>query len=249
MKPSTYNEVFDRCVVNSKEIHLVINAPQHLCTINYNLYFAADSRTYQASFEQVVKLLQKSSNYVDVCLEHLPELPEEFKFREKLKYHESKEIQFKHFKEEGRILENHGQRETVQKQISAFGNTVGGKILLGVTNSGVVHGVDMQMNKQDEIIKRINIMIKNVKCSVILEQYVHWDIKFIPVSGDGTQERAVVAIEVAGMKSLGGVFMKQPESYELLGHDTIQVVQFDQWKQRMLSGSKLQKDTKGLHFL
>ena len=256
VRPSTYNDVFDRCVIGSEEIRLFITAPQHLCTIHYNLYFAGDAGAHEATNEQAVELLQmlgsrgeNSSNYVDICLNNLPKLPEVFMFKENCGYQESQQIQLKHFSGTEEILRSHGQRERVQKHIAAFANTIGGAILVGINDSGIVLGVDMTKNSKSEITKRVISMIENMKFPITQERKVHWDIEFIPVSGcDTTQDLAVVAIKVAGMKSLGGVFMKQPESYEL-DHDTIQVIQFDQWKQRMLSGSKLQKDTKGLHFL
>ena len=256
VKPSTYNDVFDRHLVGSEDILLFINAPQRLCTIHYNLYFAGDAGAHESTFEQAVELLQKldncrkkPSNYVDICLKELPKLPKVFIFEENCEYQESQQIQLKHFSGTEQILRSHGQRERVQKHISAFANTNGGIILVGVNDSGIVLGVDMKKNNQDEIIKRVISMIENMKFPITQERKVHWDIDFIPVSGcEITQDLAVVAIKVAGMKSLGGIFMKHPESYEL-DHDTVRVVEFDQWKQRMLSGSKLQTDTKGLHFL
>ena len=253
VKPLTYNDVCDR-VVGLKEIQLFIKAPQHLCTLHSNLYFAGDAGTYEASSEQAVNMLQnlgkKYSNDVDVPIKALPNLPKEFTYKEKLDYHESRETQFKYFTQEDPILRSRCQQDTVQKHISVFGNTIGGEILLGVTNRSEVLGVDMKKNSQSKIEEQVNSMIKNMKFPVTPRRSVHWDIEFIPLSGDttATQERSVVAIKVAGMKNRGGVFMKCPESYDL-DHDTIQVIGFDQWKQRMLSGSKLETDTKGLHFL
>lgn len=251
VKPLTYNDVFYHRVVGKKEIQLFIKAPQHLCTLESNLYFAGDAGTYEASSEQAVNMLQnlgkKFSNDVDVALKDLPNLPKEFTYKEKLDYHESRQTQFKYFTQEDPILRSRCQQDTVQKQISAFGNTIGGEILLGVTNHGEVLGVDMKKNRQNKIEEQVNSMIKNMKFPVTPRRSVHWDIEFIPVSGDTTttttttQERAVVVMKVAGMKNRGGVFMKRPESYEWLDHDTIQVIGFDQWKQRMLSGSKLEQ--------
>ena len=250
VKPSTYKDVFDRHLVGSEEIRLLINAPQHLCTMRYNLYFAGDARVHETTFGQALELVQKSSKNVDVCLKNLPKLPEAFRFDHNCGFPESKQIQFKHFSGERKILENHDQREKLQKHISAFANTNGGVILLGITDSGNILGVDMKKNNEGKIMERVISMIENVKFPVTQEREVHWDIEFIRVSGcDTSQDLAVVAIKVAGMKSLGGVFMKRPESYELSENDTIKVIEFDHWKQRMLSGSKLQTDTKGLHFL
>ena len=250
VKPLTYNDVFDRSV-RSNEINLLIKVPQHLRTIHFNLYFAGDAGTDEASFEQAVNILQNfgktSSNQVDVPLKDLPMLPKEYKFQEKLEYHESKQIQFKHFTSKKPILSNHGQQDSIRKHISAFGNTIGGEILLGVSDRRVVLGVDMEKNS--EIEEKVNSMIKSMIFPVTAKRKVHWDIEFIPVSGGTIHPLAVVAIKVAGMKNLGGVFKECPDSYKLLDHDTTQVIEFEMWRQRMLFGSKLQTGTKGLHFL
>lgn len=60
--PSTYDKVFDRSLMGSKEILLFVNAPQHLCTINYNLYFAGDAGVRGGTFVQVLDILQNSGN-------------------------------------------------------------------------------------------------------------------------------------------------------------------------------------------
>lgn len=249
VKPSTYGDVFDRCLVESEEILLFINAPQHLCTMRYNLCFAGDARTHEASFIQVVELLQnlgscakKSLKNVD-CLNMLPKLPERLEYEEYFEYHESKQIQLKYFSGKGAILANHGQRQRVQKWICAFANTSGGVILLGITDYGEILGVDAGKEEQDNITRKVIGMIEHMTFPITPERKVHWDIEFIPVSGcDTLQDRVVVAIKVA---RTGGVFMKDPESYELSDHGAIKLIEFDQWKQRMLSGPKLQAELKG----
>ena len=65
---------------------------------------------------------------------------------------------------------------------------------------------------------------------------------------DPTQDLAVVVIKVAGIKSFGGVFMKGPKSYELRD-GKVKAIEVQEWKKRVVSPSKLQTATKGLHYL
>ena len=255
VKPSTYSDVFHARSVESEEILLVINAPQHLCTMHYNLCFAGDTRTHEASFIQVVELLQNLGNFGKKSLNNgdceynvmLSKLRERCKYGECIGCVESRQIQFKDFQGGGSILANHGQRQKVQKWICAFANTSGGVILLGITDYGKIVGVDAGKEGQDNITWKVIGMIKHMTFPITPERKIHWDIEFIPVTGcETTQDRAVVAIKVA---RIGGVFMKDPVSYELSDHDATKLIEFHQWKQRMLSGPKLQTELKGLHFL
>ena len=226
-----------------------------MCTMCYNLHFAGDARIHEASFIQVVELLQnlgscgkKSLNNGDCEYNFvLSKLRERCKYGECIGCLESQQIQLKDFPGEGSILANHSQRQKVQKWICAFANTSGGVILLGITDYGKIVGVDAGKEEQDNITRKGIVMIEHMSFPITPERKVHWDIEFIPVSGcDTTQDLVVVAIKVARIE---GVFLKDPESYKLSDHDAIQLIEFDQWKERMLSGPGLQIELKGLHFL
>ena len=118
---------------------------------------------------------------------------------------------------------------------------------MGITDYGKIVGVDAGKEEQDDITWKVKGMIGRMTFPTTPERKVHWDIEFIPVSGcDTTQDLVVVAIKVA---RIGGVFLKDPESYELSDHNAIQLIEFDEWKQRMLFGPKLQTELKGLYFL
>ena len=253
-RPSSYDDVFDR-LDKSKEILLFVNAPQHMCTIHNNLYLAGEAEVREASFEQVVKLLEKSgprnrNSIVDVAINELPNVPREFSIGNKCEFHESKRIQLKNYLGTGGILLSHSQRDQLRKTISAFANSKGGNIFLGIDDSCVVHGVNVQENKRDVIKDRVkSIITERMIFPVSPREKIHWDIEFIPVSGcDTTQDLAVVVIKVAGIKSLGGVFVKDPKSYELrLGK--VETIEFQEWKKRVVSALKLQTATKGLQYL
>lgn len=251
VEPSTYDNVFDRRFLSeSEEVLLFVNAPQRLCTIQYNLYFARDAGVCEATFQQVVDLAKKSdkrqhkSSNVDIPLEDLPRLPKMFSFEEHCGFHESQRIQLKHVLEPEQIFRNHGQRDKVQKHISAFANTNGGVILVGIDDSGIVRGVDIKKINKDEIVERVESMIKDMKFPVNPKRKVHWDLEFIQVSGGTKQDHAVVVIKVAGMKRCGGVYQKTPKSYELQ-HGKEEAMGFDRWKER-IRASELETHTKGL---
>lgn len=66
----------------------------------------------------------------------------------------------------------------------------------------------------------------------------------------GCEANAIVAIYVAGMRKSGGVFAKSPKSFKLLqgedGQQSPHRLDFEEWKQRMLSREGLQSDSKGI---
>ncbi|XP_029214056.2 schlafen family member 5-like [Acropora millepora] len=253
--PATYDDVFDRRN-DSKEILLFVNAPKHLCTIHYNLCIAGEAEVREASFDQVVGFLEKSGHCnqksnvqtVDVSINNLPNVQQEFSIGKKCGFHESKQVQLKNYS--GQILLSRCQRDQMRKTISAFANTKGGKIFLGIDDSCVVHGVNMKENNRGEIKDRVkSIITDRMIFPVNPQEKIHWDIEFIPVSGcDTTQDLDVVIIKIAGIKSFGGVFMKGPKSYELC-HGKVEAVEFHEWKNRLVSASKLQTSAKVMEHL
>lgn len=101
---SNYNEVFDlklgsgqiqvgseETQVDSDEILLFISAPQHFCSVEYNLYLAGDASVREANHDQTLKFLQmetaqgkrRKPSRVDVALECLPEVPRTLSCKEK----------------------------------------------------------------------------------------------------------------------------------------------------------------------
>lgn len=257
VKPSRYDDIFDRCE-QSDEILLFINAPPHICTIKYNLSLPGDSSVMEASYHQTVDLLKgarqdrrpKPPN-VTVPLTELPEVPEVFTQKEIiLDLKESKHIQFKHFTSKTLLdSNNRSQREGIAEQISAFANAEGGVILLGVKDDGEVCGRDLRENGKDGIERNLQKnVIKKMCWGLEPVRGVHWDLKFFAVRG--CEANAIVAIYVAGMRKSGGVFAKSPKSFKLLqgedGQQSPHRLDFEEWKQRMLSREGLQSDSKGI---
>ena len=258
VKPSRYDDIFDRRE-QSDEILLFINAPAHICTIKYNLSLPGDSGVFEASYRETVDLLIKETQQgrrrnhpnVTIPLRELPEVPEVFTKNEIiLNLKESKQIQFKHFTSKTFLdSNNRTQREDIAKQVSAFANADGGIILLGVKDDGEVCGLDLGGNGKDCIERNLQEnIIKKMCWSLDPARRVYWDLKFFPVSG--CEANAIAAIYVAGMRRSGGVFAKNPKSFELVlgedGQQSPQCLDFEVWKQRMLSREGLQSDSKGM---
>ncbi|KAJ7385312.1 platelet maturation [Desmophyllum pertusum] len=160
-------------------------------------------------------------------------------------------MQLTNFKSGNGLLHNnnHTQRKKIVNQISAFANGSGGIILIGVEDDGTVLGqnLDSEGNSKKDVKERVELIVQGMKWSCTPESNLHWKVDFIPVQD---KERCyVIAISVAGMK--GGVFTKSPKSYELRpgndGKETIHLLEFKEWKQRMLRGTNmLQNESKAM---
>ena len=249
IKPSVYAEVFDR-VRKKDEIFFFVKAPDHCCTVELNLFLASDAKKTKASFKETVRLLQdrpsgKRKNFCRIRLQELPSLPESFSYKQKLDFHESKQIEFKCFPSKN-PLDGKRQKQ-IADQISAFGNCSGGIILVGVEDDCTVLGQDMSSreNSKENIESRVKSLIKEMKWPCICKRKVFWDLKFLPVKGKGNC--FVIAIYVAGIR--GGVFARKPKSYELRLEDDGKAqsispfeLTFDEWKKRMLSGTYMLQD-------
>ncbi|KAJ7365592.1 platelet maturation [Desmophyllum pertusum] len=258
IQPSSCNEVFDR-VIKQDRIILFIKAPNHWCTMKYNLILPGESKKLVPSFRNTVELLlnkpvgkKKKFSYCKVRLEKLPPLPERYLYEQKLDFHESKNIQLKHFESDNGILHNNNrtQHDKIVEQISAFANGSGGIILIGVKDDGTVLGqnLDSEGNRKEDVKERVELIVQGMKWSCTPESNLHWKVDFIPV-GQDKECCYVIAISVAGMK--GGVFTKSPKSYELRpgddGEETIHLLEFKEWKQRILCGTNmLQNESKAM---
>lgn len=249
--PHTYVDVYDRIYDgNSGKVRLFIKRmPNHFCTLKFNLFFPGDSRNYHASYNGVINVLAERCSDLKVSLYNLPKLNEEFVYLKRVDFHESVQIQLKHYESEN-ILDphsNHNQCDNVRKAISNFANGNGGALVLGVTDDGVAKGQYLEGDYDGVIVERVNTLIGKMYWSVNPQRREHWDVKFFPLRGK--DDYYVIVIYVAGV--FGGVFAKCPESFELRPCEDgseldIHRLSFVEWRQRMVGETDSQADSKGL---
>ena len=211
-----YDDVFDR-KINGDEIFLFVKAPNHLCTVEFNLFTPLDAKKLPATYDTVLKLLKqrkKSSSVPQVPIQKLPALPEKFLLNTVLKFHESKQVQLKYYPSNNGLLHNNNltQRDQVREWISAFGNGSGVMIVLGVDDkTGKITGQLLEGDSKEEFDGKVSSIVNKMSQAwcFIPKRGVHWDLKFFPVEGKGSKSALrVVILYVAGMQNLGGNFYK-----------------------------------------
>ena len=269
IKPSVYTDVFDK-KREGDTILLFIRATEHFCTVDYNLYLPGDAGLLPPSYNKVVDLLskrdslEKKKDYSpQFHIENLSTLvPDQFKYGEVLGFHESKQVQLKFYTSKDELFHHNNQKpqDEIAKHISSFGNGSGGVIFIGIKNNGEVLGQSDKVGGEESLKSGFIAMVKKMSetWSFTPIQGIHWDVQFFSVIG-AKEPRTVIAILVAGMQNLGGIFSKFPKSFELQndsesgGAEKVVLLDFKQWKQKMLS-STCKGESKGewymhLHYI
>lgn len=254
--PSVYDDVFDK-KRKGHTILLFIKATENFCTVKYNFHLPFDvASPLFVPREKVVELLSRrnspENDTPEVPLTELAMelLPEKFTYGKVLQCDESKTLQLKCYTSKNGLFhrrKNQNARDEIAKCVSAFGNGSGGIILVGIDdetrkilgqNKAAFDKAYWEGGFQRKIIKKMS-----ETWSFTPKQREHWDIKFYPV--DGNESSFMVVFLIAGMRNLGGIFTKCPESYKLPnpsgsdGKEQIVPLDFHEWKQRMLSGTCL----------
>ena len=252
IQPSAYADVFDQ-KREGDTIRLFIRATEHFCTVDYNLYLPGDAGLLLPSKQKVGNLLSKRDAFKEktdspqVPLTDVISLvPDQFMYKEVLNFHESKQVQLKYYTSKNELFHNNNQKaqDEIAKHISSFGNGIGGVILIGIKNNGEVRGQSMETGSKKNLESGLNEMVKEMSktWSFTPTQGVHWDVKFFPVT-EAKESRSVIAILIAGMQNLGGIFTKCPKSFELQtasgsgGREKIVPLDFNHWEERMLSST------------
>lgn len=232
----SYADLIDRKVKNDV-ISVFIKAPDHLITLDCNLFVAGDARLHAASFSKTLELLANAPRCKD-SLEKLPCLPETFVYMERLDFHETREIQLKDYSSSSRAVVEKIKKEkkVIQKQLSAFANVTGGIILLGISNQSVVYGYPMDSDKNsfENCEQEVQSLIEEMEWCCTPRRSIHWDVKFFPVQKK--ENHFLIVIYVAGME--GAVFARSPNSYTVR-QDTRDSLTFEEWKQRVTSGKHM----------
>ncbi len=126
--------------------------------------------------------------------------------------------------------------------VSAFANYKGGHIYYGINDDGIVEGefIPNEADKTDIIQKvgnSINKMIWPEHAQPKRKE--HWDIFFEPVFGDSSAPiPSIFVIVIYIAPCLGGVFIKEPECYEMIEGKVVKML-FTTWKERILQPIEL----------
>ena len=236
IQPLSYSDLIDRKIENDV-ISFFIKAPDHLITLEYNLFLAGDAKTHRASFNKTLELLADTPR-CKFSLEKLPCLSVTFVYEETLDFHESRVVQLKDYSSSSHTVVEKINKEKygIQKQLSAFANVTGGIALLGISDKSIVHGYPMDFDEFSFIKceRVVESLIKEMEWCCTPRRFVHWNVKFFPVQNK--ENHFVIAIYVAGME--GAVFARGPKSYKV-GQDTAHLLTFEEWKQRVTSGKHM----------
>ena len=248
IQPSAYADIFDQ-KREKDTIRLFIRATEHFCTVDYNLYLPGDAGLLLPPKQKVVDLLFERDSFKKTDSPQVPLtdvislVPGQFMYKEVLNFHESKQVQLKYYTSKNELFHSNNRKaqDEIAKHISSFGNGIGGVILIGIKNNGEVCGQGKETGSKKKLESEFNEMFKEMSktWSFTPTQGIHWDVKFVPVTG-AEEPRSVIAILIAGMQNLGGIFTKCPKSFELQddsgsgGAEKVVLLNFSQWKQRML---------------
>ena len=182
LEPMCYPDLIDR-VVKEDVVFLFIKAADRLISTDRKLYVAGDARVLRAPFKKTLELLEDTPE-CKIPLEKLPPLPETFVSGKMLDFHETKKIQFKSYNSEKTTLEKllH-KKDDIKKQISAFANVLGGIILFGILNDGIVDGLKIDSDEKSfkEVEQGVESLIGEMKWCCTPQRSTHWNVKFFLV--------------------------------------------------------------------
>ncbi len=250
-----------------KQIYLVlfVEKSPKLATFTYHARWRhAAGKDHITSDDEIKTLIQRTE---EVCPQEKPRSrlkdildnagKELFTLDEELpvRYHESKTIEFKHYPS----ITVFGAREIKKKldadlteNISAFANTDGGSLIIGVEDTrAAVKGYQVAAKQKDEeesLTQYINSKLG--KCIWNGKQPDHdtyWNVSYYDVKSEKQNNRKVIEISVHKVR--GGMFYKAPV-YFIVDTDTketrrfVEVSDFDQWRRCLCGDLKTAKPKK-----
>ena len=235
-------------VLSAREMTFKVEGMSQLCTLHYNIYIPTELQIIPLeSADEVRSILQPKSRII--------ELDSLIKAND---YHKDM-VYGKHLTKESVCLESKtrqlklvkdtkGKRTTLEDRmtgssnkfantVSAFANHRGGHVYYGVDDDGIVLGEYVE--DSDEIIAKVHEAINKIiwlsddtKFTPIQGQ--HWNISFEPVKDDnGREKNKTFVIVVYISYCSGGVFTKEPESYQVVSGNVVRIP-FQEWKGRIL---------------
>ena len=242
-------------------IEITVAKPNTDCvyTLHYNLHLPTSQQVIEVSPKEPVQ------NVSDILCKKIfcPEAVKpgshfkEFTLGSAVSFGESKTVQFKQLSVNRTKNCNLTQRLITKSgkllsYVSAFANYCAGHIYIGIDDDGVVRGEKLtpkdQTELKDKISKEIGGMIWPDNSDAQGKEEKRWQIKFEKVKnakGEIVPSTYVIVIYVA--QCPGGVFTKEPESYEIKDNEA-KKIDFSTWKKYVIEGLKRDEGKQSNHF-
>jgi hypothetical protein len=230
-------------IQKKKFVYDVRHHPDKVFTVKYHLYLPTLKQVEEIPpCEDDANIKDMLSNFTEV-VQNYPSRVSEFIFGKSVLLTESDSVQFKYVSNEKATSTTIADRiinrcNKLNKTISAFANQSGGQVLYGISNEGIVHGQKLEEKDKREIeakvTKEINKLIWKDKA---MEKGKCWNIEFVPVKDEEKNEIASLFIIKISIEALpGGVFVQQPESYQIGVNKDVELMSFEDWRSRIIYG-------------
>ena len=238
----------------------VVKPADRFCTVEYHLYLPTNCQVNTIPFgdwEKVGVLLQQQQIMEVTFREHCKEFCYKKKAPDCLR--EGQTVQFKHLKDDATNGTSLADRITnkankLVQYVSAFANHDGGQVYYGINDTtytveGQIANVSERRKIEARVLNELSKMIWPIQNS----DHVHfWKIDFVPVvqkifgtSGyEVCHDVFVIVLSVA--KCPGGVFAKEPESYQFVNRKAARIP-FPLWKDKMLAACGNSDDDHSSH--
>ena len=235
----------------SMEIIVAGSNTRCIFTLHYNLYVPTNQQVLEVLPNDSVKKVR------DILRGNIPSLEavepgshfKEFTLGTAVDFGESITVQFKN------LLEKRTKKSLAKRLIkndkflcyvSAFANHSAGHIYIGIDDSGIVQGEKITPRDQTELKKEISKAVGNMiwpdNSHTQGGEEKRWQINFEAVknsNGEIVPSTFVIVIYVA--QCPGGVFTKQPESYEINEENEEVKIDFPTWKKIIVEGLERDK--------
>ena len=220
------------------KIILLVKGLHSLCTLCYNMFLPTETQVLPIKCNEmdiVIKLMD-FNRLVDISdFDNSPQI-DQFLYNSVIDIRESKMVQFKCLKSEESEHNDLATRIISNKftsYVSAFANHIGGRIYIGIEDTGRVVGQTIGEDKQKVLEMKLEGHINSIlwpdHCSPPVKGK-QWKIEFHKVIGDDSEGRVVIVITIYACP--GGVFVKEPESYHII-EGKVKAIHFTDWKAKI----------------
>ena len=230
----------------SLEITVFKPKTNSIYTMHYNLYLPSVSQVNELSATEPIKTIRDILRKVVLnpkAIEPDSHL-KQFTLGSAVGFRESKTVQFKCLEDKRTKKSSLSQRllksGKLLAYVSAFANYRGGHIYYGIGDDSIVQGEELtpkdQIELKDKISKAILGMIWPDNSHTQGEVEKQWQVEFEEVrdtNGEIVPSTYVIVIYVP--QCPGGVFTKEPESYEIKDNKA-KKIGFHTWKRYIIEG-------------